>query len=98
MVLFFTEMWERFSYYGMRGILVLFLVSNTKGGYGWTSEEALELYGIYTMLVYLMSIPGGILADKVFGQKKAVIIGGFTLVAGHLLMAYPPQWAFYTAL
>lgn len=98
MVLFFTEMWERFSYYGMRGILVLFLVSNTKGGYGWTSEEALELYGIYTMLVYLMSIPGGILADKVFGQKKAVIIGGFTLVAGHLLMAYPPVWAFYTAL
>lgn len=98
MVLFFTEMWERFSYYGMRGILVLFLVSNTKGGYGWTSEEALKLYGIYTMLVYLMSIPGGILADKVFGQKKAVIIGGFTLVAGHLLMAYPPEWAFYTAL
>ncbi|RIJ41586.1 peptide MFS transporter [Pontibacter oryzae] len=98
MVLFFTEMWERFSYYGMRGILVLFLVSNTKGGYGWTSEEALKLYGIYTMLVYLMSIPGGILADKVLGQKKAVIIGGFTLVAGHLLMAYPPEWAFYTAL
>ncbi len=98
MILFFTEMWERFSYYGMRGILVLFLVSETKGGYGWTNEEALELYGIYTMMVYLMSIPGGILADKVLGQKKAVIIGGFTLVAGHLLMAYPPEWAFYTAL
>lgn len=98
MILFFTEMWERFSYYGMRGILVLFLVSTTNGGYGWTNEEALELYGTYTMFVYLMSIPGGILADKVFGQKKAVIIGGFTLVAGHLLMAYPPEWAFYTAL
>lgn len=98
MVLFFTEMWERFSYYGMRGILVLFLVSETKGGYGWTNVEALELYGIYTMMVYLMSIPGGILADKVLGQKRAVIIGGFTLVAGHLLMAYPPVWAFYTAL
>ncbi|WP_299760590.1 peptide MFS transporter [uncultured Pontibacter sp.] len=98
MVLFFTEMWERFSYYGMRGILVLFLVSNTKGGYGWTDEQALELYGTYTMFVYLMSIPGGILADKFLGQKKAVIIGGFTLVAGHLLMAYPPEWAFYTAL
>ncbi len=96
--MFFTEMWERFSYYGMRGILVLFLVSTTKGGYGWTNEEALKLYGIYTALVYLMSIPGGILADKVLGQKKAVIIGGFTLVAGHLLMAYPPEWAFYTAL
>ncbi|WP_017731672.1 peptide MFS transporter [Nafulsella turpanensis] len=98
MVLFFTEMWERFSYYGMRGILVLFLVSETKGGYGWTNVEALKLYGIYTAMVYFMSIPGGILADKVFGQKKAVIIGGFTLVAGHLLMAYPPIWAFYTAL
>ncbi|MCC9138231.1 peptide MFS transporter [Pontibacter silvestris] len=98
MILFFTEMWERFSYYGMRGILVLFLVSTTNGGYGWNNEEALELYGTYTMFVYLMSIPGGILADKVLGQKKAVIIGGFTLVAGHLLMAYPPEWAFYTAL
>lgn len=97
-ILFFTEMWERFSYYGMRGILVLFLVSTTKGGFGWTNEEALKLYGIYTMMVYLMSIPGGILADKYLGQKKAVIIGGFTLVAGHLLMAYPPIWAFYTAL
>ncbi|WP_369426409.1 peptide MFS transporter [Pontibacter anaerobius] len=98
MVLFFTEMWERFSYYGMRGILVLFLVSTTHGGYGWTNEEALELYGTYTMFVYLMSIPGGILADRYLGQKKAVIIGGFTLVAGHFLMAYPPEWAFYTAL
>ncbi|GAB3814032.1 hypothetical protein GCM10028895_06700 [Pontibacter rugosus] len=98
MILFFTEMWERFSYYGMRGILVLFLVSQTNGGYGWSNIEALELYGTYTMFVYLMSIPGGILADKVLGQKNAVIIGGFTLVAGHLLMAYPPEWAFYTAL
>ncbi|MFD2999118.1 peptide MFS transporter [Pontibacter toksunensis] len=98
MVLFFTEMWERFSYYGMRGILVLFLVSTTNGGYGWSNVEALELYGTYTALVYLMSIPGGILADKFLGQKNAVIIGGFTLVCGHLLMAYPPEWAFYTAL
>ena len=98
MILFFTEMWERFSYYGMRGILVLFLVSTTKGGYGWTNEEALKLYGIYTAMVYLMAIPGGIIADKVLGQKKAVIVGGFTLVVGHLLMAYPPVWAFYSAL
>ncbi len=98
LILFFTEMWERFSYYGMRGILVLFLVSETKGGYGWTEEEALGLYGIYTALVYLMAIPGGIVADRLLGQKKAVIAGGFTLVAGHLLMAYPPEWAFYSAL
>jgi POT family proton-dependent oligopeptide transporter len=65
-ILFFTEMWERFSYYGMRAILVLYLVSATTGGnagLGWTSSEALVLYGWYTMLVYVVSIPGGILAD-----------------------------------
>jgi proton-dependent oligopeptide transporter, POT family len=97
-VLFFAEMWERFSFYGMRALLVLFLTSATMGGYGWDNEEALKLYGIYTALVYIMSIPGGIIADRFLGQKKAVIVGGFTLVAGHLLMAYPPVWAFYTAL
>lgn len=98
MILFFTEMWERFSYYGMRGILVLFLTSTTMGGFGWNNEDALWLYGLYTALVYFASIPGGILADRVFGQKKAVMIGGFTLVAGHLLMAYPAVTTFYIAL
>ncbi|MFA0964271.1 peptide MFS transporter [Roseivirga sp. BDSF3-8] len=98
MILFFTEMWERFSYYGMRGILVLFLVSTVNGGFGWTESGALELYGWYTMLVYLVSVPGGWLADNIFGQKKAVLIGGFTLVAGHFLMAVPLEWAFYGAL
>ena len=97
-ILFMTEMWERFSYYGMRAILVLFLTSTTKGGLGWTEPEALSLYGIYTMLVYVMSIPGGIIADKFLGQKKSVVIGGFLLVAGHLLLAYTEMWAFYTAL
>ena len=66
-ILFFTEMWERFSYYGMRAILVLYLVSATtdgNAGLGWTSAEALALYGWYTMLVYVASIPGGIIADK----------------------------------
>lgn len=98
MILFFTEMWERFSYYGMRALLVLFLTSTIMGGYGWSETEALQLYGIYTALVYLMSIPGGILADRWLGQKKAVMVGGFTLVAGHFLMAFPPEWAFYGAL
>ncbi|MCJ8163505.1 peptide MFS transporter [Pontibacter sp. E15-1] len=98
MILFFTEMWERFSYYGMRGILVLFLVSNVNGGFSWTETEAISLYGTYTMLVYLVAIPGGLLADKVLGQKKSVMLGGFTLVAGHFLMAWPAEWAFYTAL
>ncbi|MFD2516949.1 peptide MFS transporter [Salinimicrobium flavum] len=100
-VLFFTEMWERFSYYGMRAILVLYLVSATTGGnagLGWTNAEALALYGWYTMLVYVASIPGGILADKVFGQKKAVLIGGIVLVAGHGILAVEEMWAFYTGL
>ncbi|HET6244299.1 MAG: MFS transporter [Bacteroidetes bacterium] len=100
-VLFFTEMWERFSYYGMRAILVLYLVSATTGGnagLGWTSAEALALYGWYTMLVYIVSIPGGILADKVFGQKKAVLIGGIILVFGHGILAVETMWAFYLGL
>lgn len=100
-ILFFTEMWERFSYYGMRAILVLYLVSATNqgnAGLGWTQPEALALYGWYTMLVYVVSIPGGILADKVFGQKKAVLIGGIILVLGHGILAVEEMWAFYSGL
>jgi POT family proton-dependent oligopeptide transporter len=98
-VLFFTEMWERFSYYGMRGLFVLYLVSSVAdGGFGWTQVEALSLYGTYTMMVYLMSIPGGILADRFIGQKKAVMIGGGLLVVGHGIMALPGEAMFYTAI
>ena len=98
-VLFFTELWERFSYYGMRAILVLYLVAETQsGGLAWSNKDALSLYGWYTMSVYVMSIPGGIIADRLLGQRKAVMVGGFLLCAGHLLMAYTAQWAFYSAL
>ncbi len=100
-VLFFTEMWERFSYYGMRAILVLYITSKTIGenpGMGWTDGEALVLYGWYTMLVYVASIPGGIIADKIIGQKKAVLWGGIILVAGHTILAITQDWAFYTGL
>lgn len=98
-VLFFTEMWERFSYYGMRGLFVLYLVADvTKGGFGWSQVEALSLYGTYTMMVYLMSIPGGILADKFIGQKKAVLVGGILLVIGHGVMALPGENMFYLAI
>ncbi len=97
-ILFMTEMWERFSFYGMKAILVLFMVSTVNGGLGWTKTEALELYGLYGLLVYLMSIPGGIIADKYLGQKKSVMVGGFLLCAGHFLMAFPALWAFYCAL
>ena len=98
-VLFFTEMWERFSYYGMRGLFVLYLVADiVDNGFGWTQAEALSLYGTYTMMVYLMSIPGGILADKFIGQKKAVFVGGILLVAGHGIMAIPGENWFYAAI
>ncbi len=100
-VLFFTEMWERFSYYGMRAILVLYITAKTldeNPGMGWTDPEALALYGWYTMLVYVASIPGGLIADKLIGQKKAVLYGGWTLVIGHTVLAITQDWAFYTGL
>ncbi|OIQ27356.1 MAG: MFS transporter [Bacteroidetes bacterium MedPE-SWsnd-G2] len=100
-VLFFTEMWERFSYYGMRAILVLYLVAQTdtsNAGLGWTNVEALSLYGWYTMLVYVASIPGGWIADKFLGQKKSVLYGGILLVAGHSVLAIEQMWAFYSGL
>ncbi|WP_138435067.1 peptide MFS transporter [Winogradskyella algicola] len=100
-ILFFTEMWERFSYYGMRAILVLYLVAQTtsdNAGLGWTNGEALALYGWYTMLVYVASIPGGWIADKFLGQKKSVLYGGILLVAGHSILAIEQMWAFYTGL
>ncbi len=100
-VLFFTELWERFSYYGMRAILVLYLVASTDGdnpGFGWTGGEALQLYGWYTMLVYVASIPGGYIADKLWGQKRTVLIGGLLLCAGHGVLAIDAPWAFFAGL
>ncbi len=100
-ILFFTEMWERFSYYGMRALFVLYLTTKTvdeNPGLGWSSGEALALYGWYTMLVYVASIPGGWIADKFLGQKKSVLIGGILLVAGHSVLAIEEMWAWYTGL
>jgi POT family proton-dependent oligopeptide transporter len=87
-ILFFTEMWERFSYYGMRALLVLFLISSVgSGGWDWTSGQALALYGTYTSMVYLTPILGGFLADKFIGYRKAVIIGAIIMTLGHISMA-----------
>ena len=87
-VLFFTEMWERFSYYGMRAILVLFLTSSImKDGWAWSNEDALQLYGLYTGLVYLTPILGGFFADKFLGYRNATVLGALIMTLGHASMA-----------
>ncbi|MCC7251344.1 peptide MFS transporter [Hyphomicrobium sp.] len=98
-VLFFAEMWERFSYYGMRALLVLFMVAPvTEGGLGFTPAEAALIYGNYTMAVYLLSIPGGVAADTFLGLWRAVIIGGIVIAAGHFTLAVADMTAFYAGL
>ena len=98
-VLFFTEMWERFSYYGMRALLVLFLTSALiDGGWAWSREEALGLYGTYTMLVYFSPIIGGLLADKLFGYRKAVALGALIMTLGHASMALDTPWSLYLGI
>lgn len=87
-VLFFTEMWERFSYYGMRALLTVFLVSEiSKGGWGWSNPDAMGLYGWYTSLVYATPLIGGMIADKLTGFKKAILIGALLMTLGHASMA-----------
>jgi POT family proton-dependent oligopeptide transporter len=89
MVLFFTEMWERFSYYGMRALLVLYLSGELiTGGFGLERDAALKIYAIFTGLVYLTPIIGGFLADKYLGQRKAVYIGAFLMAIGQFFMAF----------
>lgn len=98
-ILFFTELWERFSFYGMRAILILYLTAQTtdsNAGLGWDNTSALQVYGWYTMLVYVMSVPGGLLADRLIGQKKAVLVGGILIIIGHFILIFPEIWAFYT--
>ncbi|MCI5057926.1 MAG: peptide MFS transporter [Flavobacteriales bacterium] len=100
-ILFFTEMWERFSYYGMRALLVLYLISEVVGdnpGLGWSKSDASNLYGWYTMFVYITPIIGGILADKIFGFRKAILIGGVLMTLGHVSLAFEPLATFYLGL
>ncbi len=97
--LFFVELWERFSYYGMRALLTLFMVAPVaSGGLGFDVAKAALIYGNYTMAVYLLSIPGGYLADRHFGAHRAVAIGGVIIASGHFMMAYPTVMTFYIGL
>ena len=99
--LFFTEMWERFSYYGMRAILVLFMTGATMAenpGMGMDVGTATAIYGLYTGLVYLLGLPGGWVADQLWGQRKAVFVGGCIIAAGHFSMAVPSTFAFFMGL
>ena len=89
-LLFGTEMWERFGYYGMRALLVLYLVATVEnGGFGWSAGEALSLYGTFTMLVYLTPVLGGWLADNYLGQRKAIIYGGLIFSLGYFTLGIP---------
>lgn len=101
-ILFFTELWERFSYYGMRAILVLYLTAETTDkmnpGLGWTSKEALALYGWYGMFVYFTGIGGGIIADRYLGQKKSVLLGGLIIILGQFALSVGNMTAFYAGL
>ena len=97
--LFFTEMWERFSYYGMRALLMLYMVGSTqKPGLGFSTAKSAQIYGLYTMLVYLMGIPGGFFADRVIGHRRSVFIGGVIIACGHFSMAFPSLATFYLGL
>lgn len=97
--LFFTEMWERFSYYGMRAILLLYMLAPLeKGGMNMDTSTGGAIYGLYTMSVYLLALPGGWLADKFFGLRKSVFYGGCVIALGHFCMAIPATETFFTGL
>ena len=97
--LFFAEMWERFSYYGMRALLTLYMVGPLAvGGLSYPTAKAALIYGTYTMSVYMLSIPGGTVADNLLGQRAAVLLGGIIIAAGHFSMAVNSETTFYLGL
>ena len=97
--LFFTEFWERFSYYGIRAILVLFMTAAiSEGGLGFSVERAGAIYGLYTACVYLLALPGGWLADQLLGQRRSVFIGGLFIALGNFLLYVPGMTTFFLGL
>ena len=97
--LFFTELWERFSYYGMRSVLILYMTSTAaQGGLGFDVKTAASIYGWYTMAVYLTALPGGLIADYLTGARLAVFIGGIIIAAGHFSMIFHSMTFFYVGM
>jgi POT family proton-dependent oligopeptide transporter len=97
--LFVVELWERFSYYGMRALLILFMTAPViSGGLGLNTAEAGPIYGMYTAMAYLTSLPGGWIADRLIGQRKAVFWGGFIIMCGHIVLAVPGLGTFLAGL
>jgi proton-dependent oligopeptide transporter, POT family len=96
-VLFITELWERFAYYGMRALLILYLIDNA-AGLGWTRERASEVYGWFNGLAYLTPVAGGWLADRFLGTNRSLAIGGAVISLGHFTLAFGPAWALYGGL
>src|SRR2546423_4412370 len=97
--LFFTEMWERFSYYGMRAFLILYMVAPVSaGGLGFADRDAASIYGTYTGTVWGSAILGGIVADRWLGQYRSVLIGGIIIALGHFTLAFKELTFFYTGL
>ena len=97
--LFFTEMWERFSYYGMRALLILFMTATiANGGLGMDVETAGVVYGLYTAMVYMAALPGGWIADRLIGQRRAVLYGGILIALGNFALAVPNAASFYGGL
>lgn len=97
--LFFTEMWERFSFYGLRALLILFMTADpATGGLGFDAVTAGAIYGLYTSMVYMATLPGGWIADQILGPQRAVLGGGVLIAAGHFSMALPSLASFYVGL
>jgi POT family proton-dependent oligopeptide transporter len=98
-ILFFTEMWERFSYYGMRALLILFMTASvSSGGLGYDVPTAGVVYGLYTAMVYMAALPGGWIADRIIGQRRAVLYGGILIACGNLMLAIPNTAIFFAGL
>ncbi|HEX3902594.1 MAG TPA: peptide MFS transporter [Polyangia bacterium] len=97
-LLFTVEMWERFSFYGMRAILVLFLADSARGGFGWSKAAASQLFGLYGFLCYALPVAGGYIADRFWGTQRSMVVGAVIIAAGHFCMAAPTTPTFFIGM